>query len=139
MYSGAAVNSEAGLAPAGWAVPSADDVALLRDYVGTLPGLKLRSESGWTKNPGTGITASMPSPGSTTRPFRRSSPFGTATPDVLFWTATVLRDPLTRSDGLVYYRFYDGNNRLMFDPNASSFAPTMHDFRFGHYVRCVRK
>lgn len=139
MYSGAAVNSEAGLAPAGWAVPSADDVALLRDYVGTLPGLKLRSESGWTKNPGTGITGFDAQPGQYYTPVSSVEPFGTATPDVLFWTATVLRDPLTRSDGLVYYRFYDGNNRLMFDPNASSFAPTMHDFRFGHYVRCVRK
>lgn len=139
MYSGAAVKSEAGLAPTGWAVPSADDVALLRDYVGTLPGLKLRSDKGWTKNPGTNITGFDAQPGQYYVPSSSAEPFGTSTPDVLFWTVTVLRDPLSRSDALVYYRFYDGNNRMMFDPNASSLAPTMHDLRFGHYVRCVRK
>lgn len=137
MYSGKAVTNAAGLAPAGWDVPTADDVALLRDYIGSLPGLKLRSTSGWSKYPGTNITGFNALPGQYYTPISSGEQFGSATADVLFWTSTVAKDFL--GEGLIYYRFYDGNNRLMFDPDVASFAVTLHSYDFGHYVRCVRR
>lgn len=138
MYSGAAVKSEAGLAPTGWAVPSADDVAALRDYIGsTTTGSKLKSTGGgWSKNPGTNITGFDAMPGQYYTPASSTDPFGSAT-EVYFWTSTAGKD--LGADGLVYYRLHDNNTRLTFDPVSSSFAYTIHGLRFGHYVRCVRK
>lgn len=138
MYSGAAVKSEAGLAPTGWAVPSADDVALLRDYVGsTTTGSKLKSTGdGWSKNPGTNITGFNAQPGQYYTPASSTDPFGSQI-EIYFWTSTAGKD--LGQDGLVYYRFTDANTRLTFDPDSSKFTYTIHSLRFGHYVRCVRK
>lgn len=140
MYSGTAVKNEAGLAPAGWAVPAADDVALLRDYIGsTATGTKLKStEGGWSKNPGTNISGFNAQAGQFYTPASSTDPFGAASSaEVYFWTSTAGKDLGT--DGLVYYRLHDSNTRLTFDPDASKFTYTIHGLRFGHYVRCVRK
>lgn len=138
MYSGAAVKNEKGLAPEGWSVPSADDVALLRDYVGsTATGSKLKSTGGgWSKNPGTNITGFDAMPGQYYTPASSTDSFGTLI-EIYFWTSTAGTDLGT--DGLVYYRFYDGNTRLIFDPDSANFTYSIHALRFGHYVRCVRK
>jgi uncharacterized protein (TIGR02145 family) len=138
MYSGYTIyaNAEA-LAPQGWKIPSADDMTALKTYIGTTtPGLKLRSTTGWSKNPGTNITGFNALPGMYYAPSSEDS-FGSSTADVVFWTATSVVDLGTNS--LVYYRFYDGNNRFTFDPSTSSFAATFHALPFGHYVRCLRK
>lgn len=139
MYSGKAVTNEAGLAPAGWDVPTADDIAALRDYIGTTgTGTKLKSTIGWSSNPGTNITGFNALPGQYYAPTESSGDsFGTATPDVLFWTSTVAKDFL--GEGLIYYRLYDSNTRLTFEPDVAKFTVTLHTYAFGHYVRCVRR
>ncbi len=140
IYNGAAVLSESGLAPDGWKIPAADDVTLLKNYIGsTETGTKLKSTIGWVKYPGSNLSGFDALPGGYYVPSNSVDQFGNGTPDTLFWTTTELYDSLTRSNSIVYFRLYDLNTRLMFDPNASSFAATMHAKEFGHYVRCVRK
>ena len=51
LYNYAAVSDPRGLCPLGWRVPSKADWAELETYLGTEPGKKLKSRSGW---PGSG-------------------------------------------------------------------------------------
>lgn len=140
IYNGAAVFSESGLAPDGWKIPEADDITALKNYVGsTVTGTKLKSTSEWVKYPGSNITGFNALPGGYYIPSSAVDQFGSGTPDIYFWTATELYDSLTKSYSVVYFRLYDLNTRLMFDADASSFAVTMHDRSFGHYVRCLKK
>lgn len=140
MYNGTAVLSQSGLAPEGWKIPEASDVTLLKNYIGaTSTGTKLKSTIGWVKYPGSNLTGFDALPGGYYTPSSAVDQFGNGTPDIYFWTSTELYDSLTKSNSIVYFRLYDLNTRLTFDPNASSFTVTMHDKKFGHYVRCVRK
>lgn len=140
IYSGAAVLSQSGLAPEGWTIPAADDVTALKTYIGsTVTGTKLKSTIAWVKYPGSNLSGFDALPGGYYVPSNSVDQFGNGTPDTYFWTATELYDSLTRSNSIVYFRLYDLNTRLTFDPNPSSFAATMHAKTFGHYVRCLRK
>lgn len=47
LYNYAAVSDSRGLCPLGWRVPSKADWSELETYVGTEPGKKLKSRSGW--------------------------------------------------------------------------------------------
>lgn len=140
IYNGAAVLSQSGLAPEGWKIPAADDVTQLKNYIGsTATGTKLKSTIGWVKYPGTNLSGFDALPGGYYTPAEAVDRFGNGTPDVLFWTSTNVVDPLTRQNAIVYFRLYDLNTRLTFDPNVSSFTVTVHSYNFGHYVRCIRK
>ena len=140
LYSGnAAINSK--LAPEGWAVCTVDDVNKLKDYMGTATvGTKLKSTTGWTSNIGDNLTGFNALPGMYYTPSASADNWGGSVPQIYFWTATELKDPLApKVTSLAYFRLYNTNTRLMFDPNPSSFAVTTHSVDFGHYVRCVRK
>ncbi len=140
LYSGTTLIANAErLAPEGWMIPTADEITVLKNYIGSTPGTKLKSTSGWSQYPGSNLTGFDALPGQYYQPSTAAEQFGSATPDVLFWTTTAVYDPLAKSNSLVYYRLYDKNTRLTFDPNPSSFAVTIHLPRFGHYVRCLRK
>ncbi len=141
LYNGYAMVDERGLAPQGWEISTADDLTKLKNYLGTsVVGTKLKSTSGWSTYPGSNLTGFDAYPGMYYVPSSSAEPYGGATPDVYFWTSTKIVDPLSRNDtSFVYYRLYNANTRLMFDPSPSSFAVTSHKAEFGHYIRCVRK
>lgn len=141
IYNGFAVLDARGLAPEGWEVSTVDDLTALKNYIGTTnPGAKLKSTTGWSQNKGTNITGFNALPGMYYQPTTAGDPYGGITPEVQFWTSTTAQDPLNKkATSLVYYRFYDTHNRLIFDPDVSSFSVTLHAAAFGQYVRCVRR
>lgn len=140
LYSGRTVFN-AKLAPEGWAVCTADDVTRLKNYMGTATvGTKLKSTTEWTANVGNNWTGFNALPGMFYNPAQSGETWGGNVPDVYFWTATEVKDPLaSKVKSAAFFRLYNGNTRLTFDPNPSNFTVTTHSLDFGHYVRCVRK
>ena len=132
---------ERGLAPQGWEICTADDITKLKTYLGTsVVGTKLKSETGWSKYPGSNLTGFNAYPGMYYQPSTSAELYGGSVPEVYFWTTTKIVDPLNKNGiSLAYYRLYDTNTRLTFEPNPSAFNVTCHAAAFGHYIRCIRK
>ena len=141
LYNGYAMLDERGLAPQGWEICTADDITKLKTYLGTsVVGTKLKSETGWSKYPGSNLTGFNAYPGMYYQPSTSAELYGGSVPEVYFWTTTKIVDPLNKNGiSLAYYRLYDTNTRLTFEPNPSAFNVTCHAAAFGHYIRCIRK
>lgn len=129
MYNGYAVVSDKGLAPEGWEVTTYDQWQALKTYLRKSQSTKIKSTTLWTTTAGKNTTGLNIYPGgnyagSTT------SDNGAGT-DVYFWTSSKTKDPLSRpSDALFVTRV---KSSLVVN------AMQMHNYLFGHYVRCIRK
>jgi uncharacterized protein (TIGR02145 family) len=63
LYNFYSVIDSRGLAPAGWHIPSDNEWTTLIDFLGTVPGKKMKSTSGWTKGSGTNESGFSALPG----------------------------------------------------------------------------
>lgn len=131
-YSGNAMYNPAGLAPEGWIVPSNIEWGKLQTYIGTSYGTKLKSSSGWNNTSsggngnGTNITGFNAAPSGYYTSGTGDTGDGS---EVYYWSTTKAKDLITRKESPYYYRFTTG----------TGMPSDLHDFNFGHVIRCVRK
>lgn len=129
MYNGYAVVSDKGLAPEGWEVTTYDQWQALKTYLRKGQSSKIKSTTQWTSTVGKNTTGLNIYPGGNYAGSITSD--NGAGIDVYFWTSNKTKDPLTRpSDALLVTRV-----------KSSLVVSTMqmHNYLFGHYVRCIRK
>ena len=130
MYNGyVAVSGK--IAPEGWTVPSYDDWAALKTYGGKATNFKSDIETSWANNgEGTNLTGFSALPGGYFEPKEGDQREGS---QVNYWTSYSEYDALSRANAIAHvYMTGTGGNVAM-----SKFA--LHDYLFGHYIRCIRK
>jgi uncharacterized protein (TIGR02145 family) len=123
LYNWYAVNDPRGLAPSGWKVPTDQEWTQLLNTIGSNPGKKLKSKSGWHENGnGTDTYSFVGLPGG----FRYSEgAFDLPGNDAYWWSASELG-----ADEAAWYRY------LFF--SADSMGRDLNDKRCGYSVRCLR-
>lgn len=133
-YNGYAVIEENGLAPSGWGIPERNDLNRLKTYIGTSAGTKLKSVSGWANNPGTNISGFNVLPAGQYNPTAETDGITTS---AFFWSKTVNKDPLFRTEGLAYVSLSDTDSGKNNFTISSENAP--HSYNYGHTIRCLKK
>lgn len=131
FYNGFAVTSEKGLAPDGWAVPTADQWNLLKTASSKVAYLK--ATSGWPEGKdGTDETGFDAIP---TGYYSKATGESGLLTETYWWSSTQYYDALTRGDNLDYARITGTGTRM----TVSSSTLGGHSLQFGHVVRCVRR
>lgn len=125
MYNGYAVVSKSGLAPEGWEVSSKEQWEAMKKYLRKSQSSKVKSTDQWTSTAGNNSTGLNVMPGGYYETNGGDAGDGT---DVYFWTSNATTDVLFRTDVIYTVRI---KNSIM--------TTGTHDYKFGHYVRCVRK
>lgn len=133
MYNGYAVVSTKSLAPEGWEIPSYEQMRALRSYAGaTAANYRSTTPNSWLENmdSNTNLTGFNALPGGYFTAANGDEKEGM---ECFWWSSTSKYDALSKSDGIVPMRITaTGKNTVVTDL-------TLHDYLFGHYVRCVRK
>ena len=132
MYNGYAVTNSKGIAPEGWEVPSYNQWLALKKYAGSA-ATNYRSdvEDSWAEGKtGTNLTGFNGLPGG----YFNTVEGGDVREgyEIYFWSSTSQKDALTRTEAIIPTRLTNGNNIVVNNMN-------LHDYMFGHYIRCIRK
>lgn len=132
MYNGYAVKDDK-IAPKGWAVTSADDWTVLKTYLGTGGGGKVRSTSPAVWNDGVSASnlsgLNIPGGGYFNPAGDGDDRLGE---QVYYWTTSIGTD--------LFGGESDSYLRCMLMSKTSAINITgNHTFEFGHYIRCIRK
>lgn len=140
MYNGYAIESEAGLAPTGWDIPTVADYRALRTYLAPNAGLKMKSaEPGaWREKEGYEPTGESGFEAKAGGYYFVSGDgdMGDWT-DVWYWTKTVANDYSFGYEGLLPVRLNYSIKNLYISTETE---PAPHDrATYGHYVRCIKK
>lgn len=129
FYNGYAMNNAAGLAPEGWIVPADAEWSKLKTYIKTPYGTKMKSVSYWSGGvAATNITGFNALP---------AGYYSTATGDTgegvdsYYWSTTTEYDFLVKQTVPHCFRLTAQTTGLA--------GPNLHQYEFGHSIRCVKK
>lgn len=134
LYNGYAVQSDQGLAPEGWEIPTIAQWQTLKSYGGTKSAnYKDDTPLSWSSDgEGNNLTGFTALPGGYYMPIDGQGDVNEGA-DAWFWSSTEYYDALTKSTTL---------NTARMNNVATGFviySDSGHSFYFGHSVRCVRK
>lgn len=131
IYNGYAFMNGTALAPTGWAVPTIDQWAALKTYVGNYSTRFRTNSSLWGTAAGSNVSGFSGLPGGqfvySGDPTDRDESIST-----YFWSSTVTRDLLTRADAVETVA-------LTSRGFTARQGGLLHAATFGHYVRCIRQ
>lgn len=134
LYNAFVMTNEKGIAPAGWAVPTADDFVKLK-AAGSNKGTNFKSstEMSWgTGFTGTNITGFN---GIATGYYSSATGVNNVATEAYFWSSTSYYDTLSKSTVFDYMRLASSTTAQV---SLSSVLKNGHSPQFGHSLRCIR-
>ncbi len=131
LYNGYCVTNEKGIAPAGWAVPTRDDLVKLRTAGGILAtNFKDSAPGTWsTGTEGINLNGFM---AVATGYYSTATNLTAMFSDAYFWSSTLYTDWLKKT-ALETFRINGAAKNVVVSNEAG------HDLLFGHSIRCIRK
>lgn len=132
LYNGYTVTSSHGIAPAGWAVPTRDELVKLRS-AGSLLTANFKDSAPGTWSTGTEGNNITGFSAVATGYYSTATNLTAMFSDTYFWSSTTFYDAIFKKNGLETFRILGSAKNTAVSTQAG------HDMLFGHCIRCIRR